>query len=189
MRNRNPERKIKTMTSALDAHFENRIKNLNFSLPAIIQTYTATTKRATVQPALDTLFADGKSRPKPLLANVPVIQPSGGGYTVNFPHAKGDAVMLLVSQRGIAKFKENYKQALPSRISFFSLIDAVAIPGFGGRNITPAVAGGVSLQSEDGRNHISISGGNLTIGVTGNITIDAEGVTINTGRFDVNEKA
>lgn len=188
MRSRNSERKIKTMTAALDTHFEGRIKNLNFAVPAIIVSYNASSKRATVQPALDTLFADGKSRPKPPLANVPILQPSGGGYTVNFPHRKGDAVMLLVSQRGIGEFKKAYKQALPTRTSFFSMIDAVAIPGFGGRTITPAVSGGVSLQSEDGTNHISISGGNLTINVTGNITIDAEALTINTGRFDINEK-
>lgn len=176
------------MTAALDAHFHNSIKRLNFATPAIIDSYDPASKRAIVIPAIDVLFADGKSRPRPPLANVPILMPSGGGFTATFPIAKGDAVMLLISQRGIAEFKKAYKQALPTRTSFFSMIDAVAIPGFGGRNIRPAKAGAATLQSEDGANFVAIGNGSVEIKTTGTITIDAATVNISAGEINMTKK-
>lgn len=193
MRSRNPERKMHSWTAALDEHFQASMKNLNFAIPAIIQSYDATTKRAIVQPALDTLFADGNSRPKPQIKDVPVLNPSGGGYAVTFNHKKGDAVMLLVSQRGIREFKLAYKKALPSRTTFFSMVDAVAIPGFGGRTITPATPLGAAIQSEDGTTAIILTpagveirtAGGLTVTGAGDINITSPG-TLNLGGDSVN---
>lgn len=189
MRNRNPERKITTLKATLDAHFHAKMKNLNIALPAIIQSYDPTSKRAKVLPAIDTLFATGKSQAKPPLANVPVLMPSGGGFTATFPLRKGDAVMLLVSQRGIAEFKKAYKRVLPTRTSFFSLVDAVAIPGFGGRNITPAKPGTATLQTESGTDFVSIGSGSAEIRTTGTLTIDASTVNINARHLNITRKS
>ena len=76
-------------TSALDAHFRASIKNLNFALPGLVETYDSASKRAVIIPAIDTLLPDDASMPKPPVANIPVLHPSGGGYVAHFPLRRG----------------------------------------------------------------------------------------------------
>lgn len=188
MRSIDSERKFVSWTSALNEHFRASIKNLNFALPGIIQTYDATRKRAVVLPAIDTLLPGDESMQKPPLANVPVLHPTGGGFVMQFPLERGNPVMLLVSQRGIVQFKRAYQRSLPTKTSFFSLSDAVAIPGFGAISISPARANAATLQTEDGTTFIAVSNGSVEIQTTGDLTINANRVSITASEVDIRDK-
>ena len=82
--------------------------NLHTSIPGIVQEYTASTKRAKVQIAMRLLMTDGETMPRPVILNVPVVHPSGGGWIIHLPLQADDAVLLVFSERGIQAFKETF---------------------------------------------------------------------------------
>lgn len=66
---------------------------LRVSMPGIIQTFDPIACTCTVQPAISGQTADElgnfKSAPLPLLLDVPVVFPRGGGCTITFPVKEG----------------------------------------------------------------------------------------------------
>ncbi len=134
---------------------EQHTKKLYTCLPAIIESYDSATKRCSVLPAIKRLFTDGSSRSLPIITDIPVIFPSGGGYTVIMPLKKGDTVLLTFSQRGITNFKKQFQESLPTD-SLMDMHDAVAIAGFGSISITPSTSDGCAMQTEDGENSVFI---------------------------------
>ena len=106
-------------------------KGINTCLPGLVLDYDRGTRRATVQPALSIMTTDGRFIPRAPVPNVPVVFPSGGGFSLSFPLHDGDPVLLVYSQRGLSGWKITHDQSPPDRISLFDAADAIAIPGFG----------------------------------------------------------
>lgn len=195
MSNFNPEQTYQTFGESLAFILEEEFKNLYTALPANIQSYDAQTKRATVIPAIKTWYEDDSYDSYPIVADVPVLMPSGGGYTITMPIKKGDAVLLVFSQRGIENFKKTFQESNPTT-SLFDLHDAVAIAGFGALNIMPASGTGAALQTEDGSNaviveadQIKIKKGNNGVIVNDNelqASIAGSTMTLNSSEFIIN---
>jgi hypothetical protein len=111
---------------------------VNVSLPATIIAYNPATQTATVQPVpaarrhdpdTDALIPEAL----PQIANVPVVFPSGtgGAYTITWPLAPGDPVLLVVCDRSTDEYRSLGAPAtIPLDIRRFDLTDAVAIPGY-----------------------------------------------------------
>ena len=135
MSNRNPDVGYDHVITALEFHFEQKIKELNTSLPGVVQSYDAHARRAKVLPAIRHLLTDGSTMSRAPLIDVPVLHPQGGGYIIHMPIVKGDAVMLIFSQRGLTAFKETLIESDPDRDAVMALKDAVAIAGFGGEKV------------------------------------------------------
>jgi hypothetical protein len=161
--NLNNEVEYRSFGQALDFVFTQQFKKLHTCLPGIIQSYNQSTKRAQVLPAIERTFTNGDSQALPILVDVPVIFPSGGGFTVTMPMKKGDGVLILFSQRGITNFKKSFSQSLPDKDSLLSLKDAIAIAGFGAINITPSSSSGATVQSEDGQNAVIVEDGKVEV--------------------------
>jgi hypothetical protein len=123
--------------------------------PGHIQSYDPNTRRAVVIPAIRRKFTDGTTEALPMLHNVPVLHPSGGGFSLLFPLRKGDPVLLVWCQRGIDRFKETYAQEDPSG-GIMELKDAVALAGFGELVISPENAESAVLQTNTGKQALSI---------------------------------
>ena len=87
------------------------LKNrVNTSIPGIVVSYEPLTRRAVVQVALNTLLTNGLALSGPLIPNIPVIYPAGGGFQLVFPLHPGDTALLLFSKRGIRRFKESFER-------------------------------------------------------------------------------
>lgn len=80
--------------------------------------------------------------------------------------------MLLFSERGLEQFKKTFMLSDPDHGFLFDEKDAVAMPGFGALRITPATDG-LTVQTEDGTNFLSIRPGNIEIKSTGDISLEA----------------
>jgi len=119
------------------------------SIPGIIESYDQANKRCRVKPAINILFTNGETEPQSSIVNVPVIWPSGGGYTMISPLPAGTPVEIKFSQRGITKFKETFSQEDPGN-GILDKEDAHVIPSYGALSITPASSTGMCLQKEDG---------------------------------------
>ena len=148
--NRVPRGASRRLSAVMRVWLESRVLELHTSRPGNIVEYDPETKRAVVQPAVDLLLDDGTVTARAPLLDVPVIHPSGGGFVCHFPLAPGDPVMLVFSDRGLTAFKEAYEKSSPDVDRLMSEADAVAIPGFGAREVSLASDEGLTIQAEDG---------------------------------------
>lgn len=140
------------------------LKKVRTAEPGIVLSYDSETQRARVQPAIHLrLKRDGKrwSVPKPVILDVPVLHPAGGGFLVHVPLRTGDAVMLLFSARDMAAFKQSLRSGAPPSPDIMALKDAVAIPGFAPANAAPRT--GLTMQTTDGNTFINLTDGQVTI--------------------------
>ena len=144
-------------TSALDFVIEQRVKDIHTALPAIVETYDATTRRVRVKPAIRIAMSDGTFREHAPIINVPVIFPCAGGYTMTMPLRANDAILLIFSMRGLAAFKKSFTEVNPTLTHILDKRDAIAIPGFGDLVITLSNTTGITLQTNDGERYITIS--------------------------------
>ncbi len=172
-----------SLTTTLRWILEQYKKTLNTSLPGLVETYDPATRRARVRIALRKVDNDGKAEERTPAVNVPVLYPSGGGFTFIFPLAEGDPVMLIFSQRGLTEFKKTYELSTPDRTRIMDGADVVAVPGFGPLEVMPATQTGAALQTVDGDDFIKIDEGSITIKVTdGDIILDVpDGKTVHLG--------
>lgn len=90
-----------TVRSALDA----RLAGLWTALPGIVQSFDAATQTVSVQPAIQAarILTDGtrETVTLPLLVDVPVVFPGGGGLVLTMPVAAGDEALVVFSARCI----------------------------------------------------------------------------------------
>ncbi|EKN3638181.1 Gp138 family membrane-puncturing spike protein, partial [Yersinia enterocolitica] len=84
---------------------------LRVAMPGIIQSFDADTVTCTVLPAIkgndSGVSGDRESADLPLLVDVPVIFPRGGGCTLTFPIKAGDECLLIFSDRCIDFWWQN----------------------------------------------------------------------------------
>ena len=182
---------------AIPHAIEQALKRLNTCLPGHIVAYDEASRRARIRAGIHIRTTSGDLVERPIVADVPVVWPTGGGFLLRFPLAPDDPVLLVFSQRGMRAWLRGHAPAPPDRTHIMSARDAIAIPGFGPRaDITPGSATGASLQDEDanqmvviesdrvrmvadGGNHEAIVGpSGITLDTTGTLTINADDVAI-----------
>ena len=103
MSNRDVERTYQNLADVLEFCFQREIRNVHTTMPGKIVSYE--NGLAAIEPGLRVLMTDGSVRDRPVLSNVPVLHPAGGGYRVHVPLRAGDPVILLFAMRGIEEWK------------------------------------------------------------------------------------
>lgn len=122
------------LRKAIRSIVDDKIDQINTSFPATIIEYE--NQIATVQPNIRHVFYDGDDALPPVITDVPVILPSGGGGILSFPIRAGDAVWINCSMVALDEWVEGYSEDLtPTTIRRHSLTDAVAIPCIYSKNI------------------------------------------------------
>jgi len=106
------------------------VAKMFIGLPGVIRTYDHTTQKANVQPVIRaTLKGGGRAPAFPVIPCVPVLFPSGGGFSLTWPLKPGDFVQLQFADRSIAEWlTTGQNDVTPSSNRRFALSDAVAIP-------------------------------------------------------------
>lgn len=127
---------LSTLATNIKQGIESRLKDLHTALPGIVESFDAATQLATVQPAIRRIFITREGDREilvpsdlPLLINVPVIFPRGGGFSLTFPVAKGDECLLVFCERAIDSWHQTGKVRKPDARRFHSLSDATAFVG------------------------------------------------------------
>jgi len=134
------------------------LSNVNTCLPGTVKTYDPVKQLCEVDIDIKKKLR-GKFVVIPTLVNVPVIFPSGGGFSVSYPLKKGDKVICLFSQRSLDDWLEDINDD-PKQVRRFDLSDAFAYPG------------GHTFKTPLG----NVDANNLVIGLTsGTIQIDPSG--------------
>lgn len=156
------------------------------ALPGIVTGYDPAAMTVTVQPAVSGTLEDGRGRrrplPLPLLVDVPVVFPSGGGFTLTFPVAAGDECLVVFSARCIDGWWQSGGVQPPAERRLHDLSDGVAILGIRSqpRVLSPAAdASAVELRCDDGDDFVRIApDGAITAQATESLVLRAPSVRI-----------
>jgi len=157
---------------------EDYLKNLRVSCPGIIQSYNESAQTVTVLPAIkEKIKINGNvsNETLPLLIDVPVYFPSGGGYSLTFPITAGDECLVIFSDFCIDGWWQSGGVQSQLDRRRHDLSDGFAFVGFKSKpNAVPAGAG-TTLQGGSG--NINLNSGTITI-TGGNVVVNSSNVTI-----------
>ncbi|MEK9496856.1 phage baseplate assembly protein V [Photorhabdus sp. P32] len=158
---------------------------LYVSLPCIIQSFDADAVTVTAQPAIRWKIRkkDGEleSVSLPLLVDVPVIFPRGGGVTLTFPVKAGDECLVVFADRCIDYWWQSGGVQEPVDPRQHNLSDGFAIvgPQSQQQKITNISTNTAQLRSDDGAAYIELdpNSHNITVITPAKLTATANGGT------------
>lgn len=161
------------------------MSNLRVALPGIIQSFDPETVTCVVQPAVKGYESDDAGKKSslslPLLVDVPVIFPRGGGVTLTFPVKAGDECLLVFSDRCIDFWWQNggVQESVDSRMHDLSDAFAIVGPQSQAKKISGISTSAAQLRTDDGAAFIELDPGSHAVNVTtsGKLTASAQGGT------------
>ncbi|MEQ5195390.1 Gp138 family membrane-puncturing spike protein [Klebsiella pasteurii] len=166
----------KTRTGALAEVLASERKTLNeqlrVALPGIIQSFDPDTVTAVVQPAIRYIERDNdgnkNTKDYPLLVDVPVIFPRGGGCTLTFPVKEGDECLVIFADRCIDFWWQSggIQEQVDGRMHDLSDAFAIVGPQSQAKKISGISTSAVELRSDDGAAKLSINPSNGAISGT-----------------------
>ena len=133
------------------------------AMPGIVQSFAPGPMTVVVQPSIKGVVTlpDGSTRsvPLPLLVDVPVVFPTGGGFTLTFPIHPGDECLVVFGSRCMDAWWQSGGVQEPLEARMHDLSDGFAILGpFSQPRTLPAVnTANVQLRSDDGANYIEMT--------------------------------
>lgn len=160
-----------SLISVVRKHTDSRLADLHVALPARIESFDPSTQLARVKPLLretvETEEGDEAVEALPVISNVPVQFPGGGGYVLTFPVAIGDPCLLVFADRALDRWIESGGDVDPVDLRRHNLSDAVAILGVRHRSAAKALAveiDGAALGEAAGV-RVRVTGGQVHLGV------------------------
>jgi len=135
------------------------LEGVNTVHPAKVISYNSEFQRIVAKPDVKKRIG-GRFIELPRLVNVPVVFPSGGGFSFTFPLDQDDEVVLVFSQVSLDEYLEGAGNVEPADFRRFNLSDAFAFPGPAKFNqkITIADAANLVLGNTNGQIHIEKNG-------------------------------
>ncbi|MDB2181724.1 Gp138 family membrane-puncturing spike protein [Citrobacter farmeri] len=139
------------------------MSSLRVSMPGIVQSFDPVTVTAVVQPAIKGYEPDSngvnQSTTLPLLVDVPVVFPRGGGCTLTFPVKAGDECLVIFADRCIDFWWQSGGVQEPVDDRTHDLSDAFCIVG--PQSLAKKI-GGIStsaaqFRSDDGSTYFEIN--------------------------------
>ena len=152
-------------------------------MPAKIISYDPKTRLARVQVLVADRTEDGLTIDQPIITDVPVFMPIGGGSAITTPIRVGDTGVVQFAGQDIGGWATDGDESPPDTNRRHSLSDAMFTPGqgrgeadpdnfkitFGGAVITIAPGGGVNITSP----------GDITLTASGGLNIVSATLTHN----------
>ncbi|QZN96396.1 Gp138 family membrane-puncturing spike protein [Symbiopectobacterium purcellii] len=157
---------------------------IRVALPGIVQSFNPDTVTCVVQPSIrgqDT-DADGNvsSLPLPLLVDVPVVFPRGGGCTLTFPVSPGDECLIIFADRCIDFWWQSggVQEPADDRMHDFSDAFVIVGPQSQAKKISGISTSAAQLRTDDGAAFVEVaSGHDITVTTPGKLTASAQGGT------------
>lgn len=128
------------------------------ALPGIVTAFDPAAMTVSVQPAVQGSIKDESGKSKnvqmPLLVDVPVVFPCGGGFSLTYPVKVGDEALVVFSCRCIDGWWQGGQSAPPPDKRMHDLSDGMAIigPRSQATKLTPPVdTENVQIRTDDGQ--------------------------------------
>ncbi len=136
---------------------------IRVALPGIIQSFDPDAVTAVVQPAIRSVEKDNDgnriTKNYPLLVDVPVVFPRGGGCTLTFPIKAGDECLVVFADRCIDFWWQSGGIQEPVDDRMHDLSDAFCIvgPQSQARKISGINTSATQLRSDDGSTYFELN--------------------------------
>lgn len=159
-----------SLAEVINAALDYRLANVRVAIPGQVEYYDAAKQTATVQPLVQDRFVDGAEElveSLPALVGVPVAFPSGGGFVITFPLAKGDTGLLVLADRPLDQWLAKGGVVDPVDVRTHSLAGAVFYPGLhdSKHKLASASASDLVIGDDDGDALMTLKGdGSILIG-------------------------
>jgi len=158
------------------------------SLPCQVLSFDAAKNTVEVQPLIMGKYRTPQGQDQdivmPVLADCPVLWPSGGGFTLTFPIAPGDECLVFFASRCIDAWWQSSGVQPQAEFRMHDLSDGFALVG--PRSVPRAVAGvsgsSTQLRTDSGETFVEVGAGFVniiadTINISGRVvTTQAEAV-------------
>jgi protein gp138/GpV-like protein with Apex motif len=165
------------------------------ALPGIVTKVDLDAQTVEVQPAIKGEVLDENGQTTlvnlPILADVPICWPRGGGFALTFPIVAGDEVLVVFSSRCIDSWWQSSGVQKAAEFRMHDLSDGFAIlaPTSQPKKLANVNANSVELRNEAGTNYVRLSNGTISLKATEAINIDAPivnitGVVNQTGNYN-----
>ena len=166
----------------LRAAIEGKLINLRVAIPGEIVDFNPKTQTATVQPTITENIRVGTGELEaanlPVLSDVPVQFPGGGGFALTFPVLPGDECLLVFADMCIDGWWQSGGVQNQMEKRRHDLSDAMCLMGFSSvpKAVEDPSLDAIAIRNEDNSTHIELK--NNGIFLKGNIFIN--------GSLDVN---
>ncbi|MDQ0507425.1 Gp138 family membrane-puncturing spike protein [Xanthobacter agilis] len=177
---------------AVETIVESRLAELHTAEPCTIVKMNWETQTADLQPTTKSIIRkpDGTTEWifKPVIPDVKVHFPSGGGLSLTFPLKEGDEVLAVMASRSPDVWQQNggEQQIIDTRMH--DLSNAFCIPGFrSDKNALSDVSEtSTQLRSDDGKTVFDFKSGTASLTVEdASVTITTESATLQKGDLKV----
>lgn len=154
---------------ALDSAITDLQTRLWTALPGEVESYDPDANTVEVQPTVQGLVTNSNNETEPvdlpILPDVPVFFPRGGGVTLTFPVQKGDECLVVFSSRCIDGWWQNSGSQLAPEFRMHDLSDGFA---FIGPMSQPKRISGIStstaqMRTDDGQAYVELDPANHNI--------------------------
>ncbi len=160
-----------SISDGIISHIKANARNTYTAIPAIITDVSRleSHNQVSVQPAIQTILSNGTTFELPIIPEVPVQWPAGGGAVITFPIAVDDDVLLIFSMKSIAEWGASSGGTVePFDQRMHNLSDAYVIPSIFRDTNNP-------IPSPDDF-VIKFNDSEITIQKDGTILLDRDGV-------------
>lgn len=160
-----------TLAEVLDTWRDGIMRDTRVSFPAQVTRYDSVTQLCDVKPLIQDHFEDEDdsftSISLPIITNVPVCWPRGGGFAMTMPLAVGDTVGVLVQDRSIDQWLEQGGEQSPTDERRHALKDAIAIPGLHDKTKpVPSVPTTGMMFGKDAGPRVKVTASDIQLGGT-----------------------
>lgn len=139
-----------SLSDVISGAIDIRLEDLHTAMPAKVTAYDRTTQSISAQPLIKqgTLNEEGDRQVTayPVITHVPVCFPGSGGFSITWPIAVGDIVLLVFASGSLDKWLSVGGHVDPNDDRRHNLSDAIAIPGL--RPFSGAIDGLSSTHME-----------------------------------------
>lgn len=155
------------------------MRETRVAMPARIVSYDAGKRRAQIQILQPERTEDGQEIEQPIVTEVPVFMPIGGGASITTPIAGGDTGIVMFADQDIGGWVADDDTSGPDSGRRHSLNDAMFIPGDGrsGADASNVIItfGGATIKITPGGEVDIDAPSDITISSAGDVTISAGG--------------
>lgn len=154
-----------SLAELLRTAIESRLADVHTSIPGRVKTYNPSTQKADVEIVLKRAEtgASGATVHEtfPIIPNVPIAWPRGGGYSMQFPLSVGDHVWLSFSESCMAQWRVSGDLSIPGDLRRHDLSYPIAFPCIApdSKTLPSAASGALVTTPAGGALSVSEAGG------------------------------
>jgi hypothetical protein len=186
-----PRERVNDLNEAVRIALDARQAGMHTSQPGVVVSVDPVKQTMAVQPATKALVRkpDGSSEyvNLPVIPDVPVMFPHGGGFSMTWPIKPGDEVLLMHTSRSIDSWYQSGGVQQPFDLRMHDLTDCFAMLGARSQanKLAGAHAENFQIRSDDGSFVLEFAAGAINIiAGSGVVNITAPTVTV-TGNLNV----